>query len=94
VKDFLVHLQAKPSAPEMMADLREFYSKKLEETRAAVKRLRALELELSLAMAYLDGCKTCAPLTVKAACHACTEDEHVGQKVPPMVAAVRTEPSP
>lgn len=94
VKDFLTNLHANPSAPAMMAGLRDFYSQKLEETRAAVRRLRALELELSLAMAYLDGCKTCAPLTAKGACHTCNEDEHVGQAVPPLVAAVRPEPSP
>lgn len=89
VKDFLQNLHARPSAPAMMGDLRDFYATKLEETRAAVKRLKALELELATSLAYLHVCKSCAPTTVKTACSSCAEDEHSGREAPTLVAAVR-----
>lgn len=87
VKDFLQTLYAQRSGPAMMGDLREFYSTKLEETRAAIKRLRALEAELASSLAYLTVCKSCAPTTENTACRTCDDDHH-GQEAPTMVAAV------
>lgn len=88
VKEFLLHLHARPSAPAMMENLREFYATKLTETRAAIERLRALDTELSTALSYLSTCRSCAPTTVKTACRSCADDDHVGHTAPSMVAAV------
>lgn len=93
VKEFLDALHARGSGPEMMGDLREFYATKLEETRSAVKRLRALEGELAMSLAYLHACKSCAPQTGISACRSCEEDEHAGQETPTLVAAVQPDPS-
>lgn len=89
IKDFLVEVQENASAPGMMADLRAFYTSKLEETRATLARLRALETELESSILYLDTCRTCAPRTGKTACRACQEQDHVGTEAPPMVAAIQ-----
>ena len=88
VKEFLLNLHARPSAPAMMADLRDFYATKLTESRAAIERLRALEAELSTALSYLSTCRSCAPSTVKTACRSCADDDHVGHTAPSLVAAV------
>lgn len=89
IRAFLANLHANPTGPEMMAELRGFYESKLEETRLHIKRLRALELELASSLTYLTTCRACAPATEKAACRTCTDDEHLGAAVPPMVVAVR-----
>jgi len=88
IKAFLANLHANPTGPEMMAELRAFYTSKLEDTRAQVARLSVLEGELGNALAYLSTCRSCAPATEKIACRAC-ESEHDGLDAPPMVAAVR-----
>jgi DNA-binding transcriptional MerR regulator len=50
-----------PSAGRAMAEIRAVYRAKLEETRAQVARLRALEGELESSILYLDTCETCEP---------------------------------
>jgi len=92
VKEFLTNLQARPSGPAMMGDLREFYTTKLAETRAAIARLSALEHELDQSLAYLHTCKSCAPATGKSACRSCEDDEHQGAEPPALVAAVQPSP--
>lgn len=93
IKQFLQGLHDRPTAPAMMNDLREFYARKLTETRAAVARLQKLEVELRHSLDYLNGCRTCAPVTPQGACRTCNEDEHLGQAPPPLVAAVTPSPS-
>jgi DNA-binding transcriptional MerR regulator len=44
-----------------MADVRTVYRNRLEETRAQIARLRALEQELEASINYLDTCDSCAP---------------------------------
>ena len=90
IKEFLVEIQGNASAPAMMADLRKFYADKLQETRATISRLKALEGELQSSLEYLTTCRTCAPQTGKLACQACGEEDHLGKEAPPMVAAVQT----
>lgn len=92
IQTFLADLHAKPSGPAMMSELRAFYAQKLDETRAQVARLRALELQLQNSILYLSTCKACAPATEKTRCHSCDDSEHVGQEAPMMVAAVAPHP--
>jgi MerR family transcriptional regulator, copper efflux regulator len=90
IKEFLGQLQGKPNAPAAMSDLRQFYADKLQETRATIARLVALEAELKSSLDYLDGCRPCAVVSGVHACRGC--DEHHGQSPPALVAAVQTPP--
>lgn len=91
IKEFLNGLHARnTNAPAMMEDLGSFYKTKLDETRAALLRLQALQTELSSALDYLSGCRACAPQTEKHVCRVC---ENHGEEAPPLVAAVRIHPS-
>lgn len=92
IQTFLAGLHAKPSGPAMMSELRQFYAEKLDETRAQVARLRALELQLQNSILYLSTCRACAPATEKTRCHSCDDSGHVGQEAPMMVAAVSPHP--
>lgn len=88
ISAFLADLKAEDTGPASMSRLQEFYAAKVFETRAAIKRLAALELDLKQSLLYLDGCHTCDPLTHRTSCGTCNEDTHVGVDVPEMVAAV------
>jgi MerR family transcriptional regulator, copper efflux regulator len=85
IREFLDRLRDEDSAPATMAGLRDFYREKLQDTRAAIARLRSLERELNESLAYLDSCAGCAPGTDLGSCRACA-----GQAAPPppLVAAI------
>jgi DNA-binding transcriptional MerR regulator len=76
------------SAPRAMVRMREVYRRKLEETRAHVERLRALEADLAASLAYLESCEVCDPERLLSACSRC---EHHGKEenVPELVAGFR-----
>jgi DNA-binding transcriptional MerR regulator len=88
---FLSDLTAEDTGPGSMARLRDFYQAKAVETRATLVRLAALQKDLELSLMYLDGCKSCDPLTHRTACHECGEATHEGVSVPDMVAAVHLQ---
>lgn len=73
------------SAPSAMTKIREVYEKKLEETRAQIARLTALEGEILASLSYLDTCgSVCEPDRLLPACTSC--DHHSEQDVPDLVA--------
>ncbi len=86
---FLGDLKAEDSGPASMERLREFYATKVFETRAAIKRLVALESDLQQSLLYLDGCRVCDPITHRSVCGDCSEATHDGVDVPEMVAAIQ-----
>ena len=88
ISAFLEDLKAEDSGPASMDRLREFYAAKVFETRAALKRLAALEQDLQQSLLYLDGCRSCDPITHRSVCGDCSEAPHEGVAVPEMVAAV------
>lgn len=88
IRDFLSDLRSAGTGPAVMHRLRAFYARKLEETREALRRLQALEQELTESMNYLEVCRACAPGTSRSACRTCDEALHSGQQPPPLVAAV------
>lgn len=90
IRDFLSSLRRDSSGPAAMVRLRSFYARKLDETREALARLHSLERELNESIAYLDGCRACAPQTARTACKSCDDTHHVGQQPPPLVAAVQS----
>lgn len=76
------------SAPRAMVKMREVYQNKIEETRAQVRRLQALERELEASLRYLDTCDVCDPQRLLSSCQCC--DLHdCAQHVPELVAGFR-----
>jgi DNA-binding transcriptional MerR regulator len=76
------------SAPHAMTKMREVYKKKLEETRAQVRRLQTLEHELEASLTYLDTCDVCEPDRLLSACRACNHHDCT-HDVPDLVAGFR-----
>src|SRR5580698_503490 len=59
------------SAPGAMKGMREVYVRKLEETRAQLRRLETLAEELVGSVAYLETCDVCDPQRLLSACDCC-----------------------
>jgi DNA-binding transcriptional MerR regulator len=76
VQELVRHYGQSPSAPDAMRRIQDLYREKLEETRAQVQKLRALESELEASLAYLDTCDTCDPARLIDACTACELEHH------------------
>lgn len=76
------------TASNAMLKMREVYVKKLEETRAHLRRLEALEREITSSIQYLDTCSVCDPERLISFCKAC--DLHSCEShVPELVAGFR-----
>jgi MerR family copper efflux transcriptional regulator len=54
-----------------MKGMREVYVRKLEETRAQLRRLETLAEELVGSVAYLETCDVCDPQRLLSACNCC-----------------------
>ena len=76
------------SAPGAMHKVRELYRRKLEQTRAAVARFRALEHELEASLTYLDTCEVCDPERLISACPSCDQRRDCASEVPELVAGL------
>jgi MerR family transcriptional regulator, copper efflux regulator len=78
------------SAPAAMSGVREVYAKKLDETRAQIARLQALEGEILASLEYLEACDSlCERDRLLPACQCC--DHHPAEQVvPDLVAGFRT----
>jgi MerR family copper efflux transcriptional regulator len=80
------------SASLAMSRMRELYRTKLDETRAQLQRLHALEHEIVASLDYLETCEVCDPQRLVSACKAC--DQHdCGEEAPELVAGFRAKPS-
>jgi MerR family copper efflux transcriptional regulator len=78
--------------PEAMAELRDLFRRKLEETRSAVARYTQLEQELLAGLAYLETCVACAtPTTAVNGCVHCNQD-HGMKEAPALVAGIKAPP--
>jgi len=76
------------SAPRTMVKMREVYAKKLEETRAHLRKMQLLEHDLRASLDYLDTCEVCDPARLLSACTSC--DLHGCQShVPDLIAGFR-----
>jgi DNA-binding transcriptional MerR regulator len=85
IREIVRSWSASGSAPDAMARMRDLYRAKLEDTRAQVERLRALELELAASLAYLETCDTCDPHRLIAACCSC--DKRASDEAAPELVA-------
>ena len=72
-----------------MSGLRDLFTRKLGETRAAIRRHQQLEQELEEGLSYLETCESCAAPGPVRACVNCQQDHGVPQ-APSLVAGIRT----
>jgi DNA-binding transcriptional MerR regulator len=79
------------SASKAMEKMRHVYRRKLDETRATIRRLKALEHELVASLRYLDTCDVCDPARLLSACDCCDLHER-DQNVPELVLGFRAAP--
>ena len=88
IQQLLQVWEASPSAPGAMTKIRSIYLQKLEETRAQIAHLAALERELEASIEYLDTCDTrCDPAELVRACTNCNV-HHKEQHEPELVAGI------
>ena len=71
IQEMVRHWESASSAPGAMAHIRSVYTQKLEETRAQIAHLTALERELAASIEYLDTCDACDPAELVRACTCC-----------------------
>jgi len=79
------------SAPGAMTKMRAVYKKKLEETRAHLRRLEQLEHELERSLDYLDTCDVCEPDRLLSTCHVCNHHPCDESVVPELVSGFRAQ---
>ncbi len=74
-----------------MSNLRELFTRKLAETRDAIRRHQDLERELEEGLRYLETCESCAAPGPVRRCVTCQQDHGVSD-APSLVAGIRTPP--
>ena len=83
-----------PSAGKANATIRSMYAEKLDETRAQIARLRDLERELEVSVAYLEACEPCDTSVPRHSSTRATATPHVchveGDRRPPEVGSCVT----
>lgn len=77
--------------PAAMADLRELFQRKLEQTRDAIRRHRQLEAELEEGLRYLATCQNCGAPGPVIECVNCQQDHGVAA-APSLVAGIKGAP--
>jgi DNA-binding transcriptional MerR regulator len=85
IQELVSAWEAASSAPFAMTRIRDVYVQKLEETRAQIAHLKALERELVASVEYLDTCERCDPAELVAACSDC--HVHPRHEAPPELVA-------
>ena len=88
LKDLLRGVEIESAAPEAMRRVRGVFEEKLAETRAAPSRLEKLEKDLIDSLAYLDGCRGCAPVHTLHDCNQCNMNGHHELQQPILVAGL------
>ncbi|HEV2106131.1 MAG TPA: MerR family transcriptional regulator [Candidatus Eisenbacteria bacterium] len=78
--------------PAAMAELRALFARKLDETRAAVRRFQQLERELVDGLHYLETCRVCCEPGSVDTCVSCRQDHGVAAE-PALVSGLKGEPA-
>jgi len=77
--------------PQAMEELRELFTRKLEETRANRRKYEQLEQELVAGLEYLETCRVCdSPSDVKTCVH-CQQDHHMKEE-PALLVGLKSAP--
>jgi MerR family copper efflux transcriptional regulator len=94
IRDLLRAWQRTHYGPDAMNRVRDTFSARLAETRAALVRYRELERELVGSLEYLNTCQECRPpRTTADDCPHCPVDHGV-QEPPALVAGFHSSPAP
>jgi DNA-binding transcriptional MerR regulator len=80
-------------APDAMDELRHLFTRKLDETRAAIERHRQLEGELVEALGYLGTCQDCHLEATTAACIRCGRDHGTAHEPALVEGLIQAEPT-
>jgi MerR family transcriptional regulator, copper efflux regulator len=89
IKQIVRDVEQSKSAPRAMQRVQDLYREKLAETREQLRRLRALENELTASLAYLVTCDTCDTEELLGACISCARHHDCEHKTPDLVAGFR-----
>jgi DNA-binding transcriptional MerR regulator len=93
MREVLLKWWSSERGTEAMAELHELFTRKLDETRAAMARHRELERELVEGLAYLETCRDCeSPGSVKV-CVNCQQD-HGDADAAALVVGLKTSAEP
>lgn len=91
MREVLQNWWTSDQGPAAMANLRELFQRKLEQTRDAIRRHRRLEEELEEGLRYLETCENCAAPGSVHACVNCQQDHGVAV-APSLVAGIKGAP--
>ncbi|MDB4986772.1 MAG: Mercuric resistance operon regulatory protein [Myxococcaceae bacterium] len=91
IKQIVQDIERSKNAPDAMQRVQDLFREKLDETREQLRRLGALEGELTASLSYLktcDGCETPREDELLASCAACARHD-CGHKPPELVLGFR-----
>jgi MerR family copper efflux transcriptional regulator len=88
IKQIVRDVEHSKSAPRAMQRVQDLFQEKLAETREQLRRLSALEGELTQSLAYLVTCDSCESEELLGACISCARHE-CDHKAPELVAGFR-----
>jgi DNA-binding transcriptional MerR regulator len=74
IKSFLEGLDQAQNRPSKMNQIRDFYEKRLEETRDKLRKILALEQQLESSLSTLDPCTRCDTNAEEHNCHSCLDE--------------------
>lgn len=88
IKQIVRDVEHSKSAPRAMQRVQDLFQEKLAETREQLRRLSALESELTQSLAYLVTCDSCESEELLRACVSCARHD-CDHKAPELVAGFR-----
>jgi len=88
IKQIVRDVERSKSAPHAMQRVQDLFREKLDETREQLRRLSALETELTASLAYLVTCDSCDSEELLGACTSCARHD-CEHKTPDLVAGFR-----
>jgi MerR family transcriptional regulator, copper efflux regulator len=88
IKQIVKDIDRSASAPDAMQRVQDLFRVKLEETREQLRKLTALEAELTASLTYLETCDTCETEELLGACKGCARHDCEHQ-TPDLVAGFR-----
>jgi DNA-binding transcriptional MerR regulator len=88
IKQIASEVERSKSAPDAMQRVQDLFREKLDDTREQLRRLSALEGELTASLTYLETCDSCETEELLGACAACARHD-CQHKTPDLVLGFR-----
>lgn len=89
IRELTGEIEDRKTGPQAATKLRELFLAQLNEARANIARLRALEGDLMMSLSYLESCQTCEPATDREVCATCSRPHDV-KEAPLLVSGFHT----